>query len=68
MSQQAYKFSATINPHGKIEVAAPLPPATPVEVLILSPTEDNFSDLVSAAASSLDFCDNALHNEALNEA
>jgi hypothetical protein len=68
MSQQAYKFAATINPQGKIEVAVPLLPGTPVEVLILSPTDEQFSDLVGASASSLDFWDNALDDEDWNDA
>jgi hypothetical protein len=68
MSQQAYKYVATINPKGKVEIDVPLPPGTPVEVLILSPMEDNFSDLVGAAGSSLEFWDNALDDEDWNNA
>jgi hypothetical protein len=68
MTQQALKYAATINPQGRVEIAVPLPPGTPVEVLILSPMEDHFADLVSAAASSLDFWDNALDDEDWNDA
>jgi hypothetical protein len=68
MSQQAYKFMATITPQGKVEIDVPLPPGTPVEVLILSLTEDTFSDLVGAATSSLDFWDNGLDDEDWNDA
>ena len=63
MSQQAYKFTATINPQGRIEVTLPLAPGTPVEVLVLTPAEDDLSDLVAAAASSLDFWNHPLDDE-----
>ena len=68
MSQQAYKFVATINPQGKVEIDVPLPPGTPVEVLILSPPEDTYADLVEAATSSLGFWDNAMDDEDWNDA
>jgi hypothetical protein len=68
MSHQAYKFDATINPQGKVEVDVPLPPGTSVEVVVLSPGADSFSDLVAAAGSSLDFWDNALDDEDWNNA
>ena len=68
MPQQALKFIATITPQAKVEIDVPLPPGTPVEVLILSPTDDTFIDLVGAAASSLNFWDNALDDEDWNDA
>ena len=58
MPQNAYKFDTVISPNGKVEVSVPLPPGTPVEVLILTPQADEFADLVDAAASSLDFWNN----------
>ncbi len=68
MSQQAFKFTATIDAQGKVEVAVPLAPGTPVEIVILSPREDSFSDLVAASSSSLGFWDNPLDDEDWNNA
>ncbi len=68
MPQQTYKYVTTISPHGKIEVDVPLPPGTPVEVLVLSPNDDYFVDLVAAATLRLDFWDNELDDEDWNDA
>jgi len=66
MVQKAYKLEATVNESGKLELTVPLPPGTPVEVVILAPEEDPFDDLVQAAASSTDFRDNPEDDEDWN--
>lgn len=68
MSQQAYRFTGTIDPNGKVEIAVPLAPGTPVEILILTPAWDESADLVSAAGSSTGFWDNPLDDEDWNNA
>jgi hypothetical protein len=68
MSQQAFKYTATINAQGHLELAVPLPPGTAVEVLILTPADDDLADLAAASGSSTDFWDNPLDNEDWNNA
>lgn len=66
MAQRAYKLAATVNAQGKLELAVPLPPGTPVEVVVLAPDEYGFEDLVQAAASSTEFWDNPEDDEDWN--
>jgi len=68
MPQSAYKFATSVGPNGKLEVNVPVPQGTRVEVLVLTPSPDNFSDLVAAASVSLGFWDNALDDEDWNNA
>jgi hypothetical protein len=68
MPQQTYKFVTTIDSRGKIEVNVPLAPGTPVEVLVLSPNDDYFLDLVAASTLSLDFWMNEVDDEDWNDA
>jgi hypothetical protein len=58
MSQTAYRFAAQVGAAGKLEVTVPVPPGTPVEVVVLAPPGEEFAGLVEAARSSLDFWDN----------
>jgi hypothetical protein len=68
MVQKAIKLEAVVNAEGKLEFGVPLPPGTPVEVLVLAPEDDTFEDLLQAANSSTDFWDNALDDEDWNDA
>ena len=68
MPQQTYKYVTTIGAHGKVELDVPLPPGTPVEVLVLSPNDDYCADLIAATTLSLDFWDNELDDEDWNDA
>lgn len=68
MPQQAYRFDAQVGPDGKLEVQVPVPPGTRVEVLVITPEVDDFSDLVQAAESSTAFWDNPLDDEDWNNA
>jgi hypothetical protein len=58
MNQAAYKFAAQVGADGKLEVTVPVPAGTPVEVVVLTPLTDEFTDPVQAAQTSLDFWDN----------
>jgi hypothetical protein len=68
MPQNAYKFQANIGPEGKLELTVPIAEGTCVEVLVLAPRADDFSDLVAASTSSLDFWDNRMDDEDWNSA
>jgi hypothetical protein len=65
---KAFRYDTTIGPQGKVELSVPLPPGTAVEVVVLTPEEDDFHDLVDAAASSTDFWDNPMDDEDWNNA
>jgi hypothetical protein len=68
MVQSAFKTRAAVGPAGTLEVRVPLPEGTPVEVLVLGPHQDEFSDLVAAAADNLGFWDNPWDDEDWNNA
>jgi len=68
MSLTAFRYEATIGPSGTVEVVVPLPPGTPVEIIVLRPVEGDLDDLVHAATSSTDFWDNPLDDQDWNNA
>ncbi len=57
MSHKAFKVEAQVQPGGKIELTVPFPPGSRVEVVVLA-EEDDFSDLLATASSSMGFWDN----------
>jgi hypothetical protein len=63
MTGNAIRTAATVGPDGRLHVDVPLPPGTPVEVIVFVPTPDDFSDLVAAAGSATGFWDNPLDDE-----
>jgi hypothetical protein len=67
MSQNAFKYHAEVGPGGKVEVNVPIPHGTKVEVLVLAPEKDDFSDLVNAASANLDFWDNPWDDQDWNQ-
>ncbi|MBL8799086.1 MAG: hypothetical protein JNM56_34690 [Planctomycetia bacterium] len=66
MVQEAFKLQTTVDDQGQVRLPVPLPPGTPVEVVVLAPADDTFDDLVRAASSSTDFWDNPLDDEDWN--
>jgi len=68
MDQAAYRYQAQVGPAGKLELQVPLAPGTPVEIVVLPPAADDFSDLVEAAQTSLAFWDNAQDDADWNDA
>jgi hypothetical protein len=68
MSQSAFKYQASVGVGGKVEVNVPIRPGTMVEVLVLAPDADDFTDLVSAASAGLGFWDNTWDDEDWNDA
>ena len=55
-----------IGPDGRLHLDVPLPPGTPVEVIVFVPAADDFSDLVTAAGSAAGFWDNPEDDEDWN--
>ena len=51
-----------------MELSVPLPKGTRVAVFVVKESEDDFSDLVLAAKSSLDFWKNPIDDETWNDA
>jgi hypothetical protein len=68
MHQAAFKVDAVVGEGGRLEVTIPVAQGTPVEVLVLAPPRNEFSDLVEAASSSLDFWNNPEDEAAWNNA
>jgi hypothetical protein len=68
MIQNAIRLEATVNAEGKLELAVPLAPGTRVEIVVLTPPQETFDDLLQAAASSTDFWNNPLDDEDWNDA
>jgi hypothetical protein len=66
MQQAAYRFETSVGPNGKVELNVPVPQGTKIEVFVLTPGPDDFSDLVAAASSSLGFWNNATDDEDWN--
>lgn len=68
MPQTALKYELEVQKDGKIELSVPLPKGTRVAVFVVEEPEDDLSDLVLAAQSSLDFWDNPIDDEVWNNA
>lgn len=66
--QTALKYEAAVADNGRIELNIPLPAGTPVVVFVVEQPRDEFTDLVSAAQSCLDFWDNPYDGEDWNNA
>ncbi len=66
MSGNAFKTAARVGPDGRLHLDLPLPPGTPVEVIVFVPDPDDFSDLVLAAGSVIGFWDNPQDDEDWN--
>jgi len=65
--QTALKYDVQVQEHGKVELTVPFSPGARVAVFVLAEPDD-FSDLVAAAGSSLDFWDNPYDDEDWNNA
>jgi len=58
MQDTAFKYKLEVQEGGKVELSVPLPKGTRVAVFVMEESEDDFSDLVLAAQSSLNFWNN----------
>ena len=63
MSQMALKYDVEVKDDGRVELTVPFPPGAHVVVFVIEAADDIFSDLLSAAQSSLDFWDNPFDDE-----
>jgi hypothetical protein len=68
MAQPGFRFETDVSSEGTVTLKLPLPPGTPVEVVVLGPESDDYSDLVQAATTSTDFWDNPWDDEDWNNA
>ena len=68
MNPTAFRVATAVGPEGKIELTLPIAEGTQIEVVVLTPREDDFSDMVHAASSALAFWDNPWDDEDWNDA
>ena len=69
MQQLAYRYDAEVRDGGRLELTRlPFKKGTYVEVIVMKWEEDNFSDLLGASTTSLDFWDNPVDDEEWNHA
>ena len=68
--QSAIKYEFEVREHGRVEFQVPFAPGERVIVFVIreESVEDTFDNLLSAAASSLGFWDNAYDDEDWNDA
>lgn len=64
-AQTALKYEVQVTPDGRIDLPVPLPAGANVVVFVVQQPEDEFGDLVAASQTSLDFWDNPLDDEEL---
>ncbi|MFH1906971.1 MAG: hypothetical protein ABIL11_06260 [Chloroflexota bacterium] len=67
LAQTALKYEIEVTENGQVELTLPFPPGAHVTVFVVE-TGDSFSDLMTAAESSLAFWDNPLDDEDWNNA
>jgi len=68
MPQPGFRFETDVSTEGTVTLKLPLPPGATVEVVVLAPEVDEFSDLVQAAATRTHFWDNPWDDEDWNDA
>ena len=68
MQDTAFKYKLNVQEGGKVELSVPLPKGTRVAAFVMEEREDDFSDLVLAAQSSLDFWNNPIDDQVWNNA
>lgn len=68
MPQTALKYDVEVNDDGRVELTVPLPPGAHVIVFVIEAADDNYTDLLLAVQSSLDFWDHPLDEEDWNNA
>jgi hypothetical protein len=68
MAYPGFRFESDVTEQGTVTLQLPLPPGTRVEIMVLAPEMDDFSDLVQAASTSTDFWDNPWDDEDWNNA
>lgn len=67
LAQTALKYEIEVTENGQVELTVPFPPGAHVTVFVVE-TGETYSDLMSAAESSLAFWDNPMDDEDWNHA
>lgn len=67
-AQQALKYEVQVTETGHVKIEVPFAPGSRVIVFVVEGTGDDFSDLLTASQSSLDFWDNPYDDEDWNNA
>ncbi len=68
IAQTTLKYDVQVTPDGRLDLPVPLPAGSSVTVFIIPQTLDDFSDLVAASETSLDFWDNPIDDGDWNDA
>lgn len=68
MPQVALKYETEVMEEGKLELSVPFHRGVRVIVFVIEEDNEDFSDLVKASESSLDFWDNPWDDEDWNDA
>ncbi len=69
MAQTALKYDVEVDEDGRVELQVPFPGGARVTVFVIRESDEgDFTDLVKAAESSLDFWDNAWDDEDWDDA
>lgn len=66
--QDTLKYETEVKAGGLVELQVPLPPGSPVTVLVIEASNGSLQDLLLASQTSLDFWDNPLDDEDWNNA
>ncbi len=66
-SQTPLKYEVEVQAQGHIELQVPFAAGQKIVVLIVPEEQDDFSDLVAASASSLEFWDNPIDDAEWND-
>ena len=66
MPQPGFRFATGVSTDGTVTLKLPLPPGTPVEIVVLAPEFDYLFDLVKVPSTSTDFWDNPWDDEDWN--
>jgi hypothetical protein len=68
MHQTALKYEMEVSDGGRLELKTPLPKGTRVVLFVVREFPDNFSDLMQASESTLEFWDNPIDDGEWNDA
>jgi hypothetical protein len=66
--QTALKYEVEVREQGRVELQVPFAPGARLVVFVIPDVQESFTDLVTAAESSLAFWDNPLDDEDWNNA
>lgn len=68
LPQTALKYDLEVKEDGQVQFQVPFPQGSQLVVFVVEAPSEDFSDLMTAAQSSLDFWDNPIDDEEWNNA